>query len=65
MSEDFERFRFAGLSGAEGGRDIAALPARLFDLFVVQRDEAARDRRRLPWTLALGRRAARLDLAVI
>ena len=44
MGEHLERRGFARRGRARRGRQIAALPARLLDLFVVDRDEPARDR---------------------
>ena len=65
MGEHVERLRFAGRGGAVRRGEIAALPARLFHLLVVDDDQPARDRRRLLRAMALGRRAARGDLAVM
>ena len=44
MGEHLERLGLAGRGGAVRRGEIAALPARLLDLLVVDDDEAARDR---------------------
>ena len=65
MGEQFERLRLAGLGGAIGGREIDALLARLLDLFIDERHETMGAGLGLLRADALGRRAARRDLAVI
>ena len=58
MGEHFERIGLAGRGGAVRRREVAALPARLFDLLVVDDDQPARDRRRLLRPVAPARRRA-------
>jgi hypothetical protein len=60
MREHVERLRFARRAGAVRGREIAPLPARLLDLFVVDDDQPTRDRLGLLRAMALGRGAARI-----
>jgi hypothetical protein len=43
MGENFERFGFAGRAGTIGRRQIATLPDRLLDLFIIHRHRTARE----------------------